>query len=190
MIVRIFVVLFLLSAGCDFARANLVTNGGFETGDFTGWTISGNGISIDNAFVNSGCCDASFAAASTDPDPGILSQGITTVPGIDYVLSFALMDESGLFVNQFIVTFGSVFGSVFTGDQVPFAYSTVTLKVPGADITSTSTMLSFQGLNDSAAWNLDDVSLETFAIPEPSSALLLSCAVALLLGVESRRRAR
>jgi len=66
----------------------------------------------------------------------------------------------------------------------------VTLKVPGADITSTSSILSFQGLNDNAAWNLDDVSLEAFAIPEPSSALLLSCAVALLLGMASRRRAR
>ena len=32
----------LLIAFACHASANLVTNGGFETGDFTGWTQSGN----------------------------------------------------------------------------------------------------------------------------------------------------
>ena len=40
--------------------ANLVLNPGFETGDFTGWNVSGDGILLDTAFPNTGCCDAAF----------------------------------------------------------------------------------------------------------------------------------
>ena len=36
------VVVFLIA--CGAASANLVVNGGFETGDFTGWTVTGAGF--------------------------------------------------------------------------------------------------------------------------------------------------
>jgi hypothetical protein len=32
------------SSVCDAVAGNLVTNCGFETGDFTGWTLSGNDV--------------------------------------------------------------------------------------------------------------------------------------------------
>jgi hypothetical protein len=142
------------------ARADLVTNGNFATGDFTGWTVVGDGISIDTAFANTGdTYDASFSAMTGEPNAGILSQQITTTPGASYNLSFALLDEAGYSFDTFTVSFGG-FTATITGDQASGGYALVPFSIPGADITSTSTTLSFQGMNSlSADWNLDDVSL-------------------------------
>ena len=175
----------LIAAGSGPARADLVTNGGFETGDFTGWTVAGDGLTIDNSsgFAVSGTYDASFGSAPGDPNPGILSQVITpTTPGADYTLSFSLLDESGANVDAFTVAFGG-FSTTITGDTTP-GWTAESFLVPGGDVTNSSTTLSFEGSNVSAAWNLDDVSIDQAAIPEPPIGLALL--VASCLGVMTR----
>ena len=58
----ILVWLTLVAGMCGPAAAtNLVLNPGFETGDFTDWTVTGDGVAIDSAFPNTGCCDADFS---------------------------------------------------------------------------------------------------------------------------------
>jgi len=163
------------------ASANLVTNGGFDTGNFTGWTVSGNGISIDSIFAASPCCDAAFGAGSNDPNPGTLSQSLLTVPNHPYAIKFQLMDESGSFTNTFTVNFGN-FSQSITGDSAAFAMTKFVLPVPGSDVTSLATDLIFQGINDTAAWNLDNVSVAT-SVPEPSSALILGVGLIGLLSM-------
>ena len=182
--------------------ANLVANPGFETGDFTGWTVTGNGIAIDMVFPNTGCCDAVFGALTTDPNPGVLSQTLATMAGQSYTLSFALLDEAGFSGDSFIVKLGD-FTTTITGDMaappgdLPSGYTAQSFTVPGADITGTSAILSFEGLNDPAIgidWNLDDVSVtaSAAAVPEPSAAGLLATALGVCLGfvVPVRRRRR
>ncbi|MGH7012405.1 MAG: PEP-CTERM sorting domain-containing protein, partial [Caulobacteraceae bacterium] len=170
------------------AATNLVVNPGFETGDFTGWTVSGDGISIDSAFPNSGTYDAAFSATSTDPDPGVLSQTLPAILGQSYDLSFALMDEIGLATDSFTVDFDN-FSDTITGDQAPGAYTDFSFVVPGSDVTTLISELSFTGTNDFADWNLDDVSVSqvTSAIPEPAEWALLTLGVG-MAGFALRRR--
>src|SRR4051794_31218171 len=79
----------LLLASAAAARANLITNGGFETGDFTGWTQGGN---TDNTSVSSNAVDVhsgTFGARLGPVGPnGLLSQTLATVVGSTYTIEF------------------------------------------------------------------------------------------------------
>jgi len=161
--------------------ANLVLNPSFETGDFTDWSVAGDGISIDSVFPNTGSYDAAFSASTSDLNPGVLSQALTTSAGQGYVISFALLDEGGLPTDSFILTLGA-FTATITGDlagppgDLPSGYTAFSFTAPGSDINGASTTLSFEGLNDTAAWNLDDVSVNAATgspVPEPSTWALL-----------------
>jgi hypothetical protein len=177
--------------------ANLVTNGGFENENLDGfgnpispppgWTITGDGISIDSTFSYTGTYDIAFGATASDPSPGKLSQLIATTHGQAYNLSFALVDEIGQSTDTFTVTLGG-FSQTITGDQAPFSYTTETFVVPGADITGASTALSFVGINNIADWNLDDVSVTAVAIPEPPTMLLFGTLATTLLWFVRRRQ--
>src|SRR5215471_3379908 len=87
-----FLALTLALGSAGPARAmNLVTNGGFETRDFTGWTLSGNTFfthvdcGTNVVSPHTGECAAALGAMGSD---NTLSQTIPTVPGGTYLLSF------------------------------------------------------------------------------------------------------
>jgi PEP-CTERM motif len=179
------------------AAANLVLNPGFETGDFTDWTVNGNGMAIDTAFPTTGCCDAAFTATTTDPNAGVLSQTLSTEAGKSYTLSFAILDEAGFNGDAFTAQFGG-FSATITGDKaeppgnLPSLYKAETFIVPASDILGEATVLSFKGLNDPSLgidWNLDDVSVTATAVPEPSTWILVAMAFG-VLGMHQRLRNR
>jgi len=181
--------------GGPATAANLVLNPGFETSDFTDWSITGDGISIDRVFPNTGCCDAAFSALTTDPNAGVLSQTLPTVAGKAYKLSFALLDEAGFSGDSFNVQFGG-FSATITGDEaappgdLPSLYTAETFRVPGADIVGGTTVLAFKGLNDPVSgiqWNLDNALVTAVATPEPSTWTLLIIAFA---GLAMQRQLR
>ena len=70
----------LLTFGLGTARANLLTNPGFETGNFSGWALTGNSgfISIITSPVHSGNFAASFGAVGSLT---FLSQTVTDTVG-------------------------------------------------------------------------------------------------------------
>ncbi len=186
---------------CSAITGNLVSNCGFESGDFTGWTLIGNDVpgesgslygveqtdpypTPDGTAPNSGSYQAFFA--DLESNATTLSQTITTVPGKEYSVSFdmaQLLVGPGTVNNTFTADFGSTILANYTDVSVhgyeAFSFST--------DATSTSSALKFQLGNDAGEFLLDDVSVT--AVPEPSTASLVLIGLSILgFGAVSRRR--
>jgi hypothetical protein len=165
------------------ARANLITNGGFETGDFSGWTVLGtdNDVVGSNPFTapHSGNFQALFGFG-----PNSITQNVTTTPGASYVLNFwlaaAVREGGSPFVS---VSWGgsTVFSDFLTS---PFGYTEYTFTV---NASSPATQLQFQFFSIFGnLFYLDDISVTPAGVPDGGSTVsLLGFA---LLGLAVLRR--
>jgi hypothetical protein len=184
-------VLVLGTVGFAHAGSNLVTNGSFETGDFTGWTLSG-----DTTFT--GVCDVSTCPGGFAPEDGnyaayfgpvgdtaTISQTIATTPGDEYSLSFYLANPVGGTPNYFSVTFGNSSFS-FTNFGVAFGWQQFTLTTVA---TTDQTNLSFTFRNDPSYWFLDNVTVQQSggSTPEPGTLVLFGSGALGLAGFARRK---
>jgi len=73
--------------------SNLVINGGFETGDFTGWTVGK--YQPEQILITSAAHSGNFATAlGPAGSDGSLSENLATVAGQHYALHFSLANMS------------------------------------------------------------------------------------------------
>ena len=81
----------------------LIVNGGFESDDLTGWTLSGytNDFFIIRSFVHSGNYAADMGAIGS---LGYLSQTVATTAGSNYVVSLWMANRTTLTPNEFSVS--------------------------------------------------------------------------------------
>ena len=160
----------------------LVTNGSFESGDFTGWTLAGNtgftGVEcpgVGFAGPGDGACDAFLGPVGSNGTP---SQTLNTMPGRFYNINFDFQPDGGTPSN---------FSAVW--DAQPALFSVT--NPPGsayqilhftALATAATTSLTFSFRDDPGFLKLDSVSV---AVPEPGSMALLGIGMA---GLWWRRR--
>ena len=94
----------LVLSGSACAAQNLVTNGNFGTGDYSGWTLAGD--SDEDYIVGPDSTNTYAAALTTDSDDtGTLSQSIATIVGTEYTVTYNLAGD-GATPNSFTAAFG------------------------------------------------------------------------------------
>lgn len=169
----------------------LVSNGGFETGDFTDWTRFG-GAGQTN--VNTGdAVGGDYGARFSPNTPGGITQDIVTTAGTAYLFAFDLTkfaNPNRVPTNLFSVAFDGIVLSSLT-DSAGFALTSYSFAPVATGPLTTITFTfrdNWNGPNN--RWSIDNISVSAISrvggVPEPASWVMLLAGFG-LVGYAARR---
>lgn len=180
-----------IAAGAMFAgaaRADLVTNGNFETGDFSGWTQFGstalNGVAClgsASPTVAAGNCSAFFGPVAAT---GGISQTLATVAGASYDITFFFLPDGGSPSSFEFNWAGGASRLTLNSPAEASGYTRYDLRLVAP---ASSTAISFAFRDDPGTLFLDAVSINAAPVPEPTP-LALALAGLGVVGAVVRRR--
>lgn len=150
---------------------SLIVNGGFETGNFTGWTTNGNVgfTSVSVNYAQTGNYGAQFGPIGSQ---GFLSQTLATTPGATYQVDFWLRNNGG---TPSLFTLNWDGNQIYSlADSASFVWTSYSFQ----EVASTaSTIITFGFRQDPDFFGLDNVSVTDITpVPEPSTLALAGLA--------------
>jgi hypothetical protein len=160
------------------AKANLATNGGFETGDLTGW--ASQFWSVEGTAFGVSPHSGNFQAVTLLPGLAAISQTLATTPGQSYKIDFWVAAASAGVAVSVTWETSIVFSHFFPSSS---GYTEFTLNVAAS---SASTGLVFA--SPGSGLLLDDVSVNASAVGVPDGGATVSLLGFALLGLAAFRR--
>ncbi len=141
----------------------LIQNGGFETGDYTGWNVSGqvyyNDIGTAARYVHSGNYGAKLGGYGT---LSYLSQTLLTPPGYAYLLSCWFDNAQTGTPNEFSITWNG--DTLFDGVNLGMTGWTNFQYLVTTPLSATPVQFGFR--NDATYFGFDDVSVTPIPLPD------------------------
>jgi hypothetical protein len=164
--------------------SNIVLNGGFETGDFSSWTVT-NAAASTHLFVTSNTGNTGVHAAAFEATrEGLydsIAQTLTTINGESYTFTFFLVGNFGNFRSEpdsafdpdadFQVSWdGNLVLDSHAANNTSFDFTQFSFS----EVATGNDTITFSGYNIPGAYFLDDVAVSSASsVPEPATWMLL-----------------
>ena len=161
------------------AKANLITNSGFELGT-TGWNFSNGASWAPGAGAHSGVAYGFMPSAGANSPT--IAQSVATTAGASYTISFFVACAASIPSNLAVNFGGTIFNHLFPAGNNGYTQFSFTATASGAN-----TNLSFVG-GGVASFRLDDVSVEPAGVGVPDGGTTVSLLGCALLGLACLRR--